>query len=61
MNNRAPSQNGTYFNKFLGDEWRNKDWFKHASRAKLYHGLNCSKVVPVFAVARQFHLKKLAD
>src|ERR1039458_2542093 len=33
--------------------WRDTDWFNHASRAKLYHGLNCSRVVPVFAVPRQ--------
>jgi hypothetical protein len=37
--------------------WRDTDWFKHASQAKLYHGLNCSRVVPAFAVPRQFHRK----
>jgi hypothetical protein len=42
-------------------EWRDKDWFKHASRAKLYQGLNGSGVVPAFAVPRQFHRKRLAD
>jgi len=37
--------------------WRDTDWFNHASRAKLYHGLNCSRVVPAFAVPRQFNRK----
>jgi hypothetical protein len=36
-------------------EWRDEDWFQHASRAKLYQGLNGSRVVPAFAVPRQFH------
>jgi hypothetical protein len=42
-------------------EWRDKDWFKHASRAKLYQCLNGSRVVPAFAVPRQFQRKRLAD